>query len=63
MAALSKGVKRRTRILDFNGFHFSVFSKVQAYSHMPQPVHFAGSTETYLLELELEDVICFTVDV
>jgi len=61
MAALSNGVKRRTRILDFNGFHCSHFSRVHAYSQMPQPVHLPGSTETYFLELDLAVCICFTV--
>jgi hypothetical protein len=62
MAALSNGVKRRTRILDFKGFHCSPFSMVQAYSHMLHPVHFPGSTETYFLELALAVCICFTAD-
>ena len=50
-AKLKSGVMRTTRILDLMGFQvFSPFSRVQAYSQIPQPVHLLGSTETNFLD-------------
>jgi len=50
-AKLNNGVMRMTRILERMGFQvFSPFSRVQAYSQMPQPVHLLGSTETNFLD-------------
>ena len=45
------GVMRTTRIRERMGFRvFSSFSRAQAYSQIPQPVHLLGSTETNFLE-------------
>ena len=50
-AKLNIGVMRTTRILDRMGFKLlSSFSRVQAYSQIPQPVHLLGSTETNFLD-------------
>lgn len=49
-AKLMSGVMRTTRILERIGFQTaSPFSRVQAYSQIPQPVHLLGSTETNFL--------------
>jgi len=49
-AKLKSGAMRTTRILDRIGFHIdSPFSTVQAYSQIPQPMHFPGSTDTNFL--------------
>jgi len=53
-AKLKRGVMRTTRILDLMGFQkASSFSRVQAYSQIPQPVHLFGSTETNFLDSNL----------
>jgi len=50
-AKLNRGVMRTTRIRERRGFKlFSSFSRVQAYSQIPQPVHLLGSTETNFLD-------------
>lgn len=50
-AKLNRGVMRITRILEHKGFpSVSSFSVAHAYSQMPQPVHFVGSTETNFLD-------------
>ena len=50
-AKLNMGVMRTTRIRERMGFRvFSSFSRAQAYSQIPQPVHLLGSTETNFLE-------------
>ena len=50
-AKLNIGIMRTLRILDLNGLAISPFSSVQAYSHIPQPVHLLGSTETNFLSV------------
>jgi hypothetical protein len=50
-AKLNIGVRRTTRILERMGFMVSFsFSRAQAYSQIPQPVHLPGSTETNFLD-------------
>ena len=50
-AKLNRGVMLMTRIRERMGFMmFSPFSRVQAYSQIPQPVHLLGSTETNFLD-------------
>jgi hypothetical protein len=45
-AKLNMGVMRTTRIRERIGFQMlSSFSRVHAYSQIPQPVHLLGSTE------------------
>jgi hypothetical protein len=61
-AKLKRGDIRTTRILERIGFQaFSPFSKVQAYSQIPQPVHFEGATETNFLDLNLDGDILLIV--
>jgi len=50
-AKLNIGIMRTLRILDLNGLATSPFSRVQAYSQIPQPVHLLGSTETNFLSV------------
>ena len=50
-AKLKRGIIRTVRILDRSGFEASSFSKVQAYSQIPQPVHLLGSTEMNFLSV------------
>lgn len=50
-AKLNMGVMRTTRIRERIGFMLvSSFSRAQAYSQIPQPVHLLGSTETNFLD-------------
>ena len=49
-AKLNMGVMRTTRILERSGFAESSFSRAQAYSQIPQPVHLLGSTDTNFLD-------------
>ena len=54
-AKLNIGVMRTTRIRERIGFMlFSSFSRAQAYSQIPQPVHLLGSTETNFLDGNFE---------
>jgi hypothetical protein len=54
-AKLNMGVMRTTRIRERIGFMvFSSFSRVQEYSHIPQPVHLLGSTDTNFLDGNFE---------
>jgi hypothetical protein len=40
------GIMRTVRMRERSGFEtVSLFSSVQAYSHIPHPVHLLGSTE------------------
>jgi hypothetical protein len=58
-AKLKIGFIRMTRILDLNGFELaSSFSRVQAYSQIPQPVHLLGSTEMNFLSVNF--VVCIS---
>jgi hypothetical protein len=60
-AKLNMGVMRTTRIRERIGFIVSCsFSRAQAYSQIPQPVHLPGSTETNFLEGNFEDGINVT---
>jgi len=60
-AKLKSGVMRTTRILDLMGLQIaSPFSRVHAYSQMPQPVHLLGSTETNFLDSNLAGDIAVT---
>jgi hypothetical protein len=62
-AKLNIGVMRTTRIRERIGFRvFSSFSRVQAYSQIPQPVHLLGSTETNFLDGNFEAGISVTRD-
>jgi len=62
-AKLNIGVMRTTRIRERIGFMVSFsFSRAQAYSHIPQPVHLLGSTETNFLDGNSEVGISFTRD-
>ena len=62
-AKLNMGVMRTTRILERIGFMVSFsFSTAQAYSHIPQPVHLLGSTETNFLDGNFEVGINVTRD-
>ena len=57
-AKLNTGAMRTTRILERIGFQLpSPFSVVQAYSHIPQPMHLLGSTETNFLGNVLADIL------
>jgi hypothetical protein len=54
-AKLKQGVMRTTRIRERIGLIlFSSFSRAQAYSQIPQPVHLLGSTETNFLDGNFE---------
>ena len=56
-AKLNTGAMRTTRIRERIGFQLpSPFSVVQAYSHIPQPMHLLGSTETNFLGKVLADM-------
>ncbi len=56
-AKLNTGAMRTTRILLRMGFQLpSPFSVVQAYSHIPQPIHLLGSTETNFRGKVLADI-------
>jgi len=60
-AKLNIGVMRTTRIREHIGFILSFsFSRAQAYSQIPQPVHLLGSTETNFLEGNFEVGIIVT---
>ena len=60
-AKLNRGVIRTTRMRDRIGFTIvSSFSRTQAYSHIPQPVHLLGSTETNFLDGNFGDDIIVT---
>ncbi len=49
-AKLNMGIMRMVRMRERSGFELvSFFSSVQAYSHMPHPVHLLGSTEMNFL--------------
>ena len=48
------GIMRTTRIRERNGFMLFSFSRAQTYSHIPQPVHLLGSTETNFLDGNFE---------
>ena len=62
-AKLNMGVMRTTRIRERIGFMvFSSFSRVQEYSHIPQPVHLLGSTDTNFLDGNFEAGIVVTRD-
>jgi hypothetical protein len=62
-AKLNIGVMRTTRMRERIGFMVSFsFSRVQAYSQIPQPVHLLGSTETNFLDGNFEAGICVTRD-
>jgi hypothetical protein len=62
-AKLNMGVMRTTRIRERIGFMLlSSFSRAQAYSHIPQPVHLLGSTETNFLDGNFEAGINVTRD-
>jgi hypothetical protein len=62
-AKLNMGVMRTTRIRERMGFKvFSSFSRVQAYSQIPQPVHLLGSTETNFLDGNFDAGIVVTRD-
>jgi hypothetical protein len=61
-AKLNMGVMRTTRIRERSGFAESSFSRAQAYSHIPQPVHLLGSTETNFLDGNFDAGIIVTRD-
>ena len=62
-AKLNMGVMRTTRIRERIGFMLSSsFSRAQAYSHIPQPVHLLGSTETNFLDGNFDAGISVTRD-
>jgi len=62
-AKLNMGVMRTTRIRERIGFMlFSSFSRAQAYSQIPQPVHLLGLTETNFLDGNFEAGINVTRD-
>ena len=57
-AKLKTGAMRTTRILELIGLQLpSPFSIVQAYSHIPQPMHLPGSTEINFLGCDFADII------
>jgi hypothetical protein len=62
IVAFRNAVNRMTRILEANGFQVPHFSRVQAYSQIPQPVHLLGSTETNLLALGLANRVSLAID-
>ena len=62
-AKLNMGVMRTTRIRERIGLAgFSSFSRAQAYSQIPQPVHLLGSTETNFLDGNFDAGIIVTRD-
>jgi len=62
-AKLNMGVMRTTRMRERIGFMVSFsFSRAQAYSQIPQPVHLLGSTETNFLDGNFEAGIDVTRD-
>ena len=61
-AKLKMGVIRTTRIREHKGLTLFSFSRAQAYSHIPQPVHLLESTETNFLDGNFEADIGVTRD-
>ena len=52
VATLTSGCRRTTLIRDLRGLKDPSFSRAQAYSQTPQPVHLLGSAETNRLALD-----------